>query len=53
MLDFKPAKRGVPNTQRRPKEKWPFESWAQIEAVAAWLGTVHGPMGSFGAATGL
>ena len=30
LLDFNPAKRGVPNTQRRPKEKRPFESWAQI-----------------------
>jgi hypothetical protein len=32
MLDFNPAKRGVPNPQRRPEEKRPFESWAQIEA---------------------
>jgi integrase len=53
MLDFNPAKRGVPNTQRRPKEKRPFESWAQIEAIAARLGTVYGPMLIFGAATGL
>jgi hypothetical protein len=49
MLDFNPAKRGVPNTQRRPKEKRPFESWAQIEAIAARLGTVYGPMWIFGA----
>src|SRR5581483_4711588 len=34
LLDYNPAKRGVPNPQRRPKEKRPFESWAQIEAVA-------------------
>ena len=50
---FNPAKRGVPNTQRRPKEKRPFESWAQIEAIAARLGPVYGPMVIFGAATGL
>jgi integrase len=53
MLDFNPAKRGVPNPQRRPKEKRPFESWAQIEAIAAHLGPVYGPMVIFGAATGL
>jgi hypothetical protein len=53
MLDVNPAKRGVPNPQRRPKEKRPFESWAQIEAIAARLGPVYGPMVIFGAATGL
>jgi integrase len=53
LLDFNPAKRGVPNPQRRPKEKRPFESWAQIEAIAARLGPVDGPMVIFGAATGL
>ena len=53
LLDFNPARRGVPNPQRRPKEKRPFESWQQIEAVAARLGPVYGPMVIFGAATGL
>jgi integrase len=53
LLDFNPAKRGVPNSQRRPKEKRPFESWAQIEAIAARLGPVYGPMVIFDAATGL
>ena len=53
LLDFNPAKRGVPNPQRRPKEKRPFESWAQIEAIAARLGPVYGPMVMFAAATGL
>src|SRR2546425_346893 len=38
LLDFNPARRGVPNPQRRPNEKRPFESWPQIEAVAARLG---------------
>jgi hypothetical protein len=40
LLDFNPAKRGFSNPQRRPKEKRAFESWAQIEAVAARLGPV-------------
>ena len=53
LLDFNPAKRGVANPQRRPKEKRPFESWAQIEAIAAQLGPVYGPMVIFSAATGL
>jgi integrase len=53
LLDFNPAKRGVSNPQRRPKEKRPFDSWAEIEAVAAHLGPVYGPMVVFAAATGL
>src|SRR5712691_4257739 len=53
VLDFNPAKQGLPNPQRRPKGKRPFESWAQIEAIAAQLGPVYGPMVIFGAATGL
>jgi len=53
LLDVNAAKRGVANSQRRSKEKRPFESWAQIEAVAARLGSVYGPMVVFGAATGL
>ena len=52
VLDFNPAKRGVPNPQRRPKEKRPFESWAQIEAIATRLGTVYGPMVIFGGRPG-
>ena len=47
-----PAKR-VPNPPRRAKEKRPFESWEQIEAVAARLRPVYGPMVVFAAATGL
>src|SRR5439155_4429718 len=53
LLDFNPARRGVANPQRRPNEKRPFESWAEIEAIAARLGSVYGPMVIFGAATGL
>src|SRR5207253_8330450 len=35
------------------KEKRPFETWRQVEAVAAQLGPVYGPMVIFAAATGL
>jgi len=38
---------------RRAKEKRPFESWQQLEAVADRLGPVYGPMIVFAAATGL
>jgi integrase len=51
-LGDNPAKR-VPNPQRRTKEKRPFESWDQIEAVAAQLRRVYGAMVVFAAATGL
>ena len=51
-LSENPAKR-VPNPARRSKEKRPFESWAQIEAVAAQLAPAHGAMVIFAAATGL
>jgi integrase len=53
LIDYNPAKRGVPNAVRRSKEKRPFESWQQIEAVADRLGSVYGPMVMFAAATGL
>jgi integrase len=53
LLDHNPAKLGVPNPPRRAKEKQPFETWQQVEAVAARLGPVYGPMVIFGAATGL
>jgi integrase len=53
MLDVNPAKHGVENPQRRRTEKRPFESWAELEAVAEWLGPRFGPMVIFAAATGL
>jgi len=53
LIDANPARRGVPNPLRRFPEKRPFESWAQIRAVARQLGPVTGPMVVFGAATGL
>lgn len=53
MIDINPAKNGVDNPQRRRTEKRPFESWAQLEAVATHLGPQTGPMVIFAAATGL
>jgi integrase len=53
LIDYNPAKLGVPNPPRRAKEKRPFETWRHIEAVAAQLGPVYGPMVIFAAATGL
>ncbi len=53
LLDSNPAKCGIRNTPRRAREKRPFETWQQIEAVAAKLSPVYGPMVVFAAATGL
>jgi integrase len=53
LIDFNPARRGIRNSQRRPREKRPFESWAQVEALASRLGPIYGPMIIFGAAAGL
>ena len=53
LLDYNPAKRGVPNPLRRSLEKRPFDSWEEIEAIAEQLGPVYGPMVIFAAATGL
>jgi integrase len=53
MIDLNPAKHGVANPQRRRTEKRPFDSWAELEAVATRLGPRTGPMVIFAAATGL
>lgn len=53
MLDVNPAKVGVDNPVRRSKEQHPFESWAELEALAVALGPRYGPMILFAAATGL
>jgi len=53
MLDINPAKVGVDNPTPRRKEQRPFESWAELEAIAAALGPRYGPMIIFAAATGL
>jgi integrase len=52
MIDLNPAKIGVDNPQRRRTEKRPFETWAEIEAVAAKAGR-YGPLVVFAAATGM
>jgi integrase len=53
MIDFNPAKVGVDNPVRRRKEQHPFESWAELEAIARAIGPRYGPMIMFAAATGL
>jgi integrase len=53
MIEVNPAKVGVDNPARRRKEQHPFESWAELEAVAEAIGPRYGPMILFAAATGL
>jgi integrase len=53
LIDSNPAKRGIRNSPVPTREKRPFESWQQIEAIAAKIGPVYGPMIVFAAATGL
>ncbi|HKY12565.1 MAG TPA: site-specific integrase [Gaiellaceae bacterium] len=53
MIDVNPAKLGVDNPQRRRREQRPFESWAELDAVAANLARRYRPMVIFAAATGL
>src|SRR6266545_3297030 len=53
MIDVNPAKVGVDNPVRRRREQNPFESWAELEALAAAIGPRYGPMVLFAAATGL
>ena len=53
VIDSNPAKAGVDNPRRQHPEKRPFESWAEINALAERFGPIHGPMVVFAAATGL
>jgi integrase len=53
LIDVNPAKQGVDNPQRRRTEKRPFESWDELNALAAELGPRYGPLALFAAATGL
>ena len=42
MIDVNPVKVGVDNPVRRRKEKHPFESWEELEALAAAIGPRYG-----------
>src|SRR5512132_3184810 len=53
MIDVNPAKLGVDNPSPRRREQRPFESWAELDAVAAHLAPRYRPMVIFAAATGL
>jgi integrase len=53
MIDVNPAKLGVDNPSPRRREQRPFESWAELDAVAAHLSPRYRPMMIFAAATGL
>jgi hypothetical protein len=52
MIDSNPAKQGVDDPRRRRTAKRPFESWAQLDELAARLGSRYGPPVLFAAATG-
>jgi hypothetical protein len=52
MIDSNPAKLGVDNPSPRRREQRPFESWAELDAVAANLAPRYRPMVIFAAATG-
>jgi len=53
MIDGNPTKVGVDNPSPRRREQRPFESWPELEAVAANLSPRYRPMVIFAAATGL
>jgi integrase len=53
MIDVNPAKLGVDNPSPRRREQRPFESWAELDAVAGNLSPRYRPMVIFAAATGL
>jgi integrase len=53
LIDVNPAKQGVDNSQRRRTEKRPFESWQELDVLAAEIGPRYGPLVIFAAATGL
>jgi integrase len=53
MIDVNPAKLGVDNRSPRRREQRPFESWAELDALAAELSPRYRPMVIFAAATGL
>jgi hypothetical protein len=44
MIDANPAKLGVDNPSPRRREQRPFESWAELDSVAAHLSPRYRPM---------
>src|ERR687892_510626 len=52
MIEINPAKVGVDNPVPRRGEQRPFESWAELEALAEAIGPRHGPMIVFAPTTG-
>jgi integrase len=53
MIDVNPAKLGVDNPSPRRREQRPFETWADLDAVAGNLPPRYRPIVIFAAATGL
>ena len=53
MIDGNPAKLGVDNPSPRRREQRPFETWAELDAIAPHLAPRYRPMVIFAAATGL
>jgi integrase len=53
LLNTNAAKEGVESPQRPRIEQRPFDSWADIRALAGQIGPCHGPLVLFAAATGL
>ncbi len=53
MLDVNPAKLGVDNPPPRRKEQHPFESWEDLNSVAAGIAPAYSSMVILAAATGL
>src|SRR5918994_4203645 len=53
MIDANPAKLGVDNPSPQRREQRPFESWAELDAVAAHLSPRYRPMVILAASTGL
>jgi integrase len=53
LIDTNPAKLGVVNPVPVRREMRPFESWAEIDAVATAIGPGYGPLVRFAAATGM
>jgi integrase len=53
MIDANPAKLGVDNPSPRRREQRPFDSWGELDAVAAYLSPRYRPMVIFAAAMGL